>query len=420
MGANIGTSVTSTLVAMGQMDDPVIFERAFAGGTVHDMFNLLAVAVMLPLELITGFLYELTKAMTPDDVAKGEKWEGPLKVIVSPLVNRMIYVNKKVAEAVSQGKTTCEAAYASNTTTGLIKCSDDNGCPVFYDAAATQADDMASATVCLIISLFVLVTCLYMLVKTLLAMLAGVQEKMLRRATTYHPIISMAVGTGVTILVQSSSITTSLLTPLVGLDIISLESVFPLTLGANIGTTVTALLASLVSDKPAAVQIALCHLFFNISGILFWYPLPMLRQIPLNLARRLGHYTRIYRWTCVIYIVGVFVAIPAVLLGISEMIMAGKAWAVMGSIILVILFLVALRFFYWLKRENGFEYISLAMTERQERSQYIQELPALVKKLRQQIAELQGDRVNTNDLNKGAAEEEEEMSLKEDESINKP
>jgi len=92
----------------------------------------------------------------------------------------------------------------------------------------------------------------------------------------------------------------------------------------------------------------------------------------------------------------------------------------MCSIILVILFLVALRFFYWLKRENGFEYISLAMTERQERSQYIQELPALVKKLRQQIAELQGDRVNTNDLNKGAAEEEEEMSLKEDESINKP
>ncbi len=56
MGANIGTSVTNTLVSLGHIRRPEEFRRAFAGATVHDFFNLLAVAVFLPLELATGFL----------------------------------------------------------------------------------------------------------------------------------------------------------------------------------------------------------------------------------------------------------------------------------------------------------------------------------------------------------------------------
>lgn len=54
MGANIGTSVTNTLVSIGQITDVSDFRRAFAGATVHDMFNWLAVIVLLPLEVLTG------------------------------------------------------------------------------------------------------------------------------------------------------------------------------------------------------------------------------------------------------------------------------------------------------------------------------------------------------------------------------
>ena len=54
MGANIGTSVTNTIVAIGQIADKNQFRRAFAGATVHDMFNLLCVVILLPLEVITG------------------------------------------------------------------------------------------------------------------------------------------------------------------------------------------------------------------------------------------------------------------------------------------------------------------------------------------------------------------------------
>jgi sodium-dependent phosphate cotransporter len=87
--ANIGTSVTNTIVAMGQMGDGDQLERAFAGATVHDIFNFLSVAVLLPLEVITGYLHELTGAMVKNAKQnEGEKWEGPIKKVrpvVSPV-----------------------------------------------------------------------------------------------------------------------------------------------------------------------------------------------------------------------------------------------------------------------------------------------------------------------------------------------
>ncbi len=54
MGANIGTSVTNTIVSMAQSGDRREFRRAFAGATVHDMFNWLTVLVLLPIEWATG------------------------------------------------------------------------------------------------------------------------------------------------------------------------------------------------------------------------------------------------------------------------------------------------------------------------------------------------------------------------------
>lgn len=56
MGANIGTSVTNTIVSLTQMGDRNEFRRAFAAATVHDMFNWLSVIVLFPLEIITSKL----------------------------------------------------------------------------------------------------------------------------------------------------------------------------------------------------------------------------------------------------------------------------------------------------------------------------------------------------------------------------
>ena len=60
MGANVGTSITSTLVSLTQVADKENFRRGFAAATVHDVFNLLSVAVLLPIEIASGYLYHFS------------------------------------------------------------------------------------------------------------------------------------------------------------------------------------------------------------------------------------------------------------------------------------------------------------------------------------------------------------------------
>ena len=115
MGANIGTSVTNTIVSMGHLGDGDELERAFAGATVHDMFNFLSVAVLLPLEVATGLLFTLTEAMTPDEVADDEKWTGPVKAIVAPLANKVLIASKMIKK-VADGSRTCDDYYPTTCT----------------------------------------------------------------------------------------------------------------------------------------------------------------------------------------------------------------------------------------------------------------------------------------------------------------
>merc|ERR1712217_843095 len=136
--------------------------------------------------------------------------------------------------------------------------------------------------------------------------------RVLRYATKLNDYLAILIGLGVTIVVQSSSVTTSALTPLCGVGVLPIEKMLPMTLGANIGTTCTALIASLVSLKFGAVQIALCHLLFNITGILIWFPVPFMRQIPINGAKLLGLYASFYCFVPPLYILTMFVAAPGI------------------------------------------------------------------------------------------------------------
>merc|ERR1719323_2660303 len=138
----------------------------------------------------------------------------------------------------------------------------------------------------------------------------GSAKRVLRYATKLNNYVALLIGVGVTIVVQSSSVTTSALTPLCGVGVLPIEKMLPMTLGANIGTTCTALIASLVSLKFDAVQIALCHLFFNIFGILIWFPIPPMRRIPLSAAKLLGLYASYFRFLPPVYILVAFVCVP--------------------------------------------------------------------------------------------------------------
>jgi sodium-dependent phosphate cotransporter len=120
-------------------------------------------------------------------------------------------------------------------------------------------------------------------------------------------------------LLQSSSVFTSSLVPLVATGVISLESVFPLTLGSNIGTTLTGIIAALgqSTNFVPSFQLAMCHLFFNISGILIWYPIVYMRRVPIRIARYLGERSAERKWFGVAYLVVVFVIMPLILLGLA-------------------------------------------------------------------------------------------------------
>merc|ERR1719432_71618 len=130
--------------------------------------------------------------------------------------------------------------------------------------------------------------------------------------------ILIIFGTAITILFQSSSVTTSTLTPLVGIGLVRIDKMFAFTIGANIGTTFTGILSALVSDKrKTALTVAFSHTLFNTFGTLLWYPLPFMRSVPIGMAKMLGDIAADLKWFPIVYILCAFGLLPLMLLGLS-------------------------------------------------------------------------------------------------------
>ena len=182
--------------------------------------------------------------------------------------------------------------------------------------------DDGAGTFLSIVSLISLCSCLFCIVYMLQIIVKGTAARILRKVVGFNGYLNIVIGMFITIMVQSSSITTSTLTPLAAVGLIGLEDMLPLTLGANIGTTITGIMAATVvtSNPVQAWQVALCHLFFNIFGIVLWYPIPKVRQIPLNGARFLGKMTTNPKWGKIfplVYTFVVFFIIPGIAYAIT-------------------------------------------------------------------------------------------------------
>uniref|UniRef100_A0A8D0KTQ1 Sodium-dependent phosphate transport protein 2A n=1 Tax=Strix occidentalis caurina TaxID=311401 RepID=A0A8D0KTQ1_STROC len=387
MGSNIGTSVTNTIVALMQAGDRSEFKRAFAGATVHDCFNWLSVLVLLPLEVVSGYLHHVTRLVVATfNIRSGKDAPDLLKIITEPFTKLIIQLDKSVITGIATGdeslrnrsliRVWCGPPTLSlqTATVGLgppLNCTVPSHCSTkgiesLHNVTRQKCEhlftntplpDLAVGLVLLAGSLVVLCTCLILLVKLLNSLLKGQVAKAIQKVINTdlpHPLswltgyFAMVVGAGMTFVVQSSSVFTSAITPLIAippwksLGVISIERAYPLTLGSNIGTTTTAILAALASpgDKLASsFQIALCHFFFNISGILLWYPLPFTR-LPIRMAKALGERTAKYRWFAVLYLIVCFLLLPSLIFGIS---MAGwRALVGVGTPFLGLLFFVGL------------------------------------------------------------------------------
>ncbi len=276
MGANIGTTVTNTLASLGFLRRTDEFRRAFAGATMHDFFNICNVAVMLPLELLTGVL---TKTAT---------W---------------------IADAVG-GLFTFEYGESGGALKTAVKAParlmesllDRLGC-----------GDHLTGALLLVFGLVLIFLALAYITRNMKLVMAGRIERSMNAVLSKGGgLAAITIGMIVTVAVQSSSITTSVLVPMIAAGVLTLRNAYPMTLGANIGTTITALLASLAAEIPAGMVIALVHLLFNLSGLLVWYVVPGLRGVPLALAEKVAVIAERRKSFVVVYVVGVFVIIPLV------------------------------------------------------------------------------------------------------------
>ncbi|XP_061164550.1 sodium-dependent phosphate transport protein 2B-like [Saccostrea echinata] len=366
MGANIGTSVTNTIVSLGQITDVSDFRRAFAGATVHDMFNWLAVIVLLPLELITGYLYHLSGAIVDSMHLKTyeDANKDLLKTITKPFTKMIVEVDsKQINKIVTDGKevdsllkTCCKSkTVMAKNATGFEfeeKICTKNCTHLFMD---TGLSDAAIGSIMLVVALILLCLCLFGIVKILNSLLKGNIRKVIKKFVNYEfpgkaayftGYIAIVIGTGLTILVQSSSIFTSTMTPLVGVGVIGIDRMYPLTLGSNIGTTTTGILAALATDTSDGIehlknslQVSMCHLFFNLSGIILFYPLKFMR-FPIPLAKFLGNTTAKYRWFAIFYLILMFFVFPLLVFGIS---LAGiEVLAGIGIPFICVLFIIGI------------------------------------------------------------------------------
>jgi sodium-dependent phosphate cotransporter len=175
----------------------------------------------------------------------------------------------------------------------------------------------ASGALTLAAGVLLLFFALKLLVDLLKSLASSRAERILDRTLFRSALAAIGAGVVITVMVQSSSITTSVMIPLVGAGVVTLEQLFPFTIGANLGTTVTALLASLATGDPAAVSVALAHLMFNVLGTALIYPVPQIRAIPLALARGLGTLGSRNRPAAIAYVVTVFYGLPILLLFLS-------------------------------------------------------------------------------------------------------
>jgi sodium-dependent phosphate cotransporter len=169
--------------------------------------------------------------------------------------------------------------------------------------------EKAAALFMLIVAGIIIVSALTMIVKVMGKIVAQQEGHLLDKVFSKNAYAAMVFGVIATICAQSSSITTALLVPLAGSGLLTVHSVYPVTVGANIGTTATALLAAMTGNM-AGLAIALVHLIFNLIGTLMFFVVPFTRALPIALAEKLANSIEKTKFIGFGYVASVFFILP--------------------------------------------------------------------------------------------------------------
>ena len=285
MGANIGTTLTSTLVSLGMVRDKESFRRAFGAASIHDFYNLLAVLIFLPLELMFGILERASSALAGSMSGSDG---GPVAAIFGGLGNAVTAVTDPLGDLII--------------------------------SAFSFLPGVWGGIALIIVGIGLILGVISFIGKLLKVVMVGQAKKVLHNAIGRGPISGITSGCLITVMVQSSSTTTALVVPLAGSGTFSLKQVYPFTLGANVGTTLTALIAAFAFSGPEAyfaMQAAMVHVLFNIFALLVIFGLPFLRWIPLWGATTLAKLGAENKLWVAGWVMGVFLVLPSILILIT-------------------------------------------------------------------------------------------------------
>jgi sodium-dependent phosphate cotransporter len=364
MGSNIGTCVTNSFIALTLVGDPQMFKRAFSAATLNDGFNLMTTAILLPIEIVSGFLFIISDKVTnmfPLDNPAALSSFNFINAILNPVTDLFIVLNGTAVNLISSGDKSikdvslrcCKQDVANITqfdsnnynftssTTKIFNLNTKNfsnilnstnncleECNFWCMPMLKAFGDGGTGLFWIIFSLVVLLTSLFGIVKVLGLLIVGPIAKAVTKALNASfpgkfkwltQLLLFIVSFFLTIMVQSSNIITATLVPLCGIGIISLQKVYVMTLGSNIGTTVTGLLTAFAqpaSSVKKAMQLAFVYTFFNTLGVLFWLPIPFLRY-PKRYATKLGNTVFFYRWFLYVYVCLLFFLIPVIIFGLA-------------------------------------------------------------------------------------------------------
>lgn len=274
MGANVGTTITSTIVSLSFINKKKEFRRAVAAGTYHDFFNILTVVILFPLEYYYGFLSSLsswiaslffTSSSNTVENTVTHFWFG-----FSPIINFLI-------------------------------------------------ESIPSAFVLTVVGLGLLFASIVIFRRLISNLLKAKSPEVFSRFFFKNPLKSFGWGLLTTAAIRSSTITTSVVVPIVAKKIVTLKQAAPFIMGANIGTTITAFIAALLnSNTSSAISIAIAHFLFNFIGVLLFFPLPVLRRLPLELASGMGKLTLKYRLVGFVYLLTTFFFLPFTLIYFNQ------------------------------------------------------------------------------------------------------
>jgi solute carrier family 34 (sodium-dependent phosphate cotransporter) len=267
MGANIGTTITSTLVAFSFIMKKNEFKKALAAGVMHDIFNILTVLILFPLEVYFGFLSQMATYLTSTFFNIGDQFDGN---------------------------------YNYNT--------------LFTRPLTLWLADLIQNTLILLaLAVIIVFASIKFLSNSVFRTFLTPNINKINKHIFYKTYVSFLYGIFFTAAIQSSTVTTSLIVPAVANRKVSLVKAFPFIIGANIGTTITAAIAA-IYKTDAAISLAIVHFLFNLLGAIIFLPFPGIRNIPVKIATYLGKESTKSRIVGFAYILLTFFIIPFLLI----------------------------------------------------------------------------------------------------------